>query len=95
MPGSMIPGRWNKAAALGAMLLIVLGTLSAEARVRKDDAEIAMQRRAVRVERRATPPPSFGGVPSFDGVVTGRPRTCGFDSFRYDDEGVPQGPYCH
>ena len=39
--------------------------------------------------------PSYGGVPSFDGRVTGRPRTCGFDTFRYDQRGATMGPYCH
>jgi hypothetical protein len=37
-----------------------------------------------------------GGVPSFDGRVTGQPRTCGFDTFRYDSgRGGTVGPYCH
>jgi len=34
-------------------------------------------------------------VPSLDGRVTGRPRTCGFSTFLYDNRGVPMGPYCH
>jgi hypothetical protein len=33
--------------------------------------------------------------PSLDGRTTGRPRTCGFDSYQYDGWGVPVGPYCH
>jgi len=33
--------------------------------------------------------------PSLDGRVTGRPRTCGSDSYVYDGWGVPMGPYCH
>jgi hypothetical protein len=32
---------------------------------------------------------------SLDGRVTGRPRTCGYDTFQYDRRGVPVGPYCH
>ncbi len=32
---------------------------------------------------------------SYDGVRTGNPRTCGSDFFRYDDRGVPTGPYCN
>jgi hypothetical protein len=36
-----------------------------------------------------------GQTPSLDGRVTGRPRTCGFDTFQYDGFGVPYGPYCH
>jgi hypothetical protein len=33
--------------------------------------------------------------PSFDGRVTGRPRTCGYDTFLYDSRGGTVGPYCH
>jgi hypothetical protein len=36
-----------------------------------------------------------GQTLSLDGRVTGRPRTCGFDTFQYDGFGVPYGPYCH
>jgi hypothetical protein len=32
---------------------------------------------------------------SYDGYRTGNPRTCGSDFFRYDDRGVPMGPYCN
>ena len=32
---------------------------------------------------------------SLDGRTTGRPRTCGYDTFVYDGFGVPVGPYCH
>ena len=32
---------------------------------------------------------------SYDGYRTGNPRTCGSDFFRYDDKGVPYGPYCN
>jgi len=32
---------------------------------------------------------------SYDGIRTGNPRTCGSDFFRYDDRGVPMGPYCN
>jgi hypothetical protein len=32
---------------------------------------------------------------SYDGRRTGQPRTCGSDFFRYDDRGVPTGPYCN
>ena len=34
-------------------------------------------------------------TPSLDGRITGRPRTCGYDTFQYDGLGVPYGPYCH
>jgi hypothetical protein len=34
--------------------------------------------------------------PSLDGRITGRTRTCGFDTLQYDGmSGVPSGPYCH
>jgi hypothetical protein len=32
---------------------------------------------------------------SLDGRTLGRPRTCGFDYYQYDDQGAPMGPYCH
>jgi hypothetical protein len=32
---------------------------------------------------------------SLDGRVTGRARTCGHNTFVYDNRGVPTGPYCH
>jgi hypothetical protein len=32
---------------------------------------------------------------SFDGRVTGRPRTCGYDTFQHDSRGGTVGPYCH
>jgi hypothetical protein len=32
---------------------------------------------------------------SLDGRVTGRARTCGHETFVYDNRGVPTGPYCH
>jgi hypothetical protein len=32
---------------------------------------------------------------SYDGYRTGNPRTCGSDFFRYDERGVPYGPYCN
>jgi hypothetical protein len=34
-------------------------------------------------------------APSLDGRITGRTRTCGFDTLQYDGLGVPYGPYCH
>ena len=42
--------------------------------------------------------PYFNAQPSsasLDGRVTGRARTCGFNTFVYDNRGVPTGPYCH
>ena len=39
--------------------------------------------------------PSGAQSGSLDGRVTGNPRTCGYDHFIYDEQGVPMGPYCH
>jgi len=36
-----------------------------------------------------------GQHPSLDGKVEGHARTCGQDTFVYDSEGTPMGPYCH
>jgi hypothetical protein len=32
---------------------------------------------------------------SLDGKFEGHARTCGQDTFAYDSEGTPTGPYCH
>jgi hypothetical protein len=32
---------------------------------------------------------------SLDGLRTGWDRTCGHQTFVYDNLGVPMGPYCH
>jgi len=34
-------------------------------------------------------------APSFNRPITGRPRTCGYDTMQYDSNGMPYGPYCH
>jgi len=34
-------------------------------------------------------------APSIDRSITGRARTCGHDTFLYDSNGMPYGPYCH
>jgi len=34
-------------------------------------------------------------APSLDRSTTGRARTCGHDTFLYDSNGMPHGPYCH
>jgi len=34
-------------------------------------------------------------APSFDRRMTGRTRTCGYDTMQYDSNGMPYGPYCH
>ena len=35
------------------------------------------------------------GTQSLDGRVLGYPRTCGYDTMRYELDGIPIGPYCH
>ena len=50
------------------------------------DARAKKQKRPASVQRQ---------VPSLDGRITGRMRTCGFDLLQYDRRGVPYGPYCH
>jgi hypothetical protein len=45
---------------------------------------------ATKKERRYVASPT-----SYDGRVTGRPRTCGYDLFQVDNRGIPVGPYCH
>jgi hypothetical protein len=51
---------------------------------------------ASRKDRRYADPPRYTGQSSsLDGRVTGRSRTCGFDTFIYDSRGGIVGPYCH
>ena len=49
------------------------------------------------LQRRAAEPPArqSSETPSLDGRVTGRERTCGFDTFVYSPSGGTVGPYCH
>ena len=48
---------------------------------------------AAKKKKRLRPAPP--ATPSLDGRVTGQPRSCGSDSFRYGRDGAPSGPYCH
>jgi hypothetical protein len=74
------------AAAVAATIAVTMYSVPADARAR------AQKRYDVQMPRdgRVT-----GQTPSLDGRVTGRPRTCGFDTLQYDGFGVPYGPYCH
>ena len=56
------------------------------------DARVKTKKRSTAVQTQAVPTQQ---VPSLDGRITGRPRTCGFATFQYDGWGVPYGPYCH
>jgi hypothetical protein len=70
------------AVAAAAVMLTAFAVPPAEARVKKE--------KQYRVEQ-----PYRGGSISLDGWNTGRARTCGFNTFVYDELGVPTGPYCH
>jgi hypothetical protein len=74
------------AAAVAAVVALAMCSMPADARAR------AQKRHDVQTSRDGR---AAGQTPSLDGRVTGRPRTCGFDTFQYDGFGVPYGPYCH
>jgi len=71
--------------AMVAALVAVTFSGPADARVKTKKRSTAAQTQAVQTQQ----------VPSLDGRITGRPRTCGFATFQYDGWGVPYGPYCH
>jgi hypothetical protein len=70
------------AAVAAAVMLTAFSVLPADARAKKE--------KQYRVEK-----PYRAGTTSLDGRNTGRPRTCGYATFIYDELGVPTGPYCH
>jgi hypothetical protein len=70
------------AVAAAAVMLTAFAVPSADARAKKE--------KQYRVET-----PYRGGTISLDGRNTGRARTCGYNTFIYDELGVPTGPYCH
>ena len=82
MLGTQMLGKGLVAAAAAAMMLTAFSVLPADARAKKE--------KQYRVEK-----PYRGGSISLDGRNTGRSRTCGYDTFIYDELGVPTGPYCH
>jgi hypothetical protein len=71
-----------KSVSVAVVAALIAATFSgpADARVKKKKRSSVMQTQQ---------------VPSLDGRITGRPRTCGFATFQYDVRGVPYGPYCH
>jgi hypothetical protein len=78
--------KFNAAAACAAAIVATsLSILPADARVKKEDRYGAQ---AQSFENGAQPR-------SLDGRTTGRSRTCGYETFQYDNRGVPYGPYCH
>ena len=81
------------------LITIASSVLPADAR-RKDKQPIGQSTDAPYASDRrpAARGVDSSGVPSFDGRYTGRPRTCGYDSFQYDGpfgSGTTVGPYCH
>ena len=71
-----------------ATLMSVFSVLPADARSKKE--------KQYRVETPSyAAKPYRSGTISLDGRNTGRARTCGYDTFLYDELGVPTGPYCH
>jgi hypothetical protein len=73
--------------ATAAIMATALSAQPADARAKKKS-----QHRTDSAPYRADTAPS---LPSLDGRTTGRPRTCGYQTFQYDGFGVPYGPYCH
>ncbi len=70
------------AVAAAAIMVTAFSVLPADARAKKE-----------KQYRENTP--YRVTTPSLDGRITGRPRTCGYNTFMYDELGVPTGPYCH
>jgi hypothetical protein len=80
------------AACAAGIMATSLSVLSAEARVKKEyryEDRYGVQPDSVGKEQRYAQPLSL------DGRNTGRSRTCGHETFQYDNRGVPYGPYCH
>ena len=71
------------AAAVAATIVATMSCMPADART-KPQKRYEVQKPAPDARRSQTP--------SLDGRITGRSRTCGFDTFQYDGFGVPYGP---
>jgi hypothetical protein len=87
-------GKGLVAVVTAATLVSAFFVLPADARAKKEkqyrvEKEYRVEKQ-YRVEK-----PYRGGTISLDGRNTGRARTCGYDTFIYDELGVPTGPYCH
>ena len=76
--------RKNLAAVVAVAVAAALLTLPADARPKKPKRPDAQ--RQYQIQRQ---------TPSLDGRITGRTRTCWFETLQYDGFGVPYGPYCH
>ncbi len=69
---------------IGVAIATSLFMLPAEARPKKQKRHDPQRRYEVQTQ-----------TPSLDGRITGRTRTCWFETLQYDGLGVPYGPYCH
>jgi hypothetical protein len=74
----------NLAAVVAVAVAATLLTLPADARPKKPKRPDAQRQYQIQ-----------GQTPSLDGRITGRTRTCWFETLQYDGFGVPYGPYCH
>ena len=74
----------NLAAIIAGAIVALLFTLPADARPKKQKRPDAQRRYELQTQ-----------TPSLDGRITGRTRTCWFETLQYDGLGVPYGPYCH
>ena len=72
------------AAVLVAAIMAAMFVLPADARPKKQKRPDAQRRYELQTQ-----------TPSLDGRITGRTRTCWFETLQYDGLGVPYGPYCH
>jgi hypothetical protein len=75
------------AVAIAATVVAMMSGMPADARTKPQ--------KRYQLQRPPAPDARSSQTPSLDGRITGRSRTCGFDTFQYDGFGVPYGPYCH
>jgi hypothetical protein len=74
----------NLSTIIAAAIVASLFMLPADARPKKQKRPDPQRRHEVQTQ-----------TPSLDGRITGRTRTCWFETLQYDGLGVPYGPYCH
>ena len=74
----------NLSTIIALALVASLFVLPADARAKKQKRPDPQRRYEVQTQ-----------TPSLDGRITGRTRTCWFETLQYDGLGVPYGPYCH
>lgn len=78
----MSPKSYAAGLFAAAIMAVAFSVLPADARDKKDKQYVEPKR----YSEQST---------SLDGRVTGRARTCGYETFQYDSRGIPRGPYCH